>query len=119
MAGHFGPLPPDLGHRHPAACGCGQRSRATDVDRGSIARRHEPGRAGLSLPRQAEPNDRPGCLGLATTTPGRGVADADAQLHRLHDAAAVLRAHPDYAAAQARTTAVQALLRSGRFPPLE
>jgi RNA polymerase sigma factor (sigma-70 family) len=53
------------------------------------------------------------------TRSGRGVADAAAQLHRLHDAAAVLRAHPDYAAPQARTDAVLTLLRSGRFPLLE
>ncbi|MER5178067.1 RNA polymerase sigma factor [Streptomyces sp. NPDC002896] len=50
---------------------------------------------------------------------GRGVAEAAAQMHRLHDAAAVLRAHPDYAAPQARTEAVLALLQSGRFPLLE
>ena len=49
---------------------------------------------------------------------GRDVAEAAAQLHRLHDAAAVLRAHPDYAAPQARTDAILALLRSGRFPLL-
>ncbi|MBA2949978.1 RNA polymerase sigma factor [Streptomyces himalayensis] len=50
---------------------------------------------------------------------GRGVAEAAAQMHRLHDAAAVLRAHPDYAAPTARTDAVLALLQSGRFPLLE
>jgi RNA polymerase sigma factor (sigma-70 family) len=49
---------------------------------------------------------------------GRGVAEAAAQMHRLHDAAAVLRAHPDYAAPQARTDAVLALLQSGTFPIL-
>jgi hypothetical protein len=38
---------------------------------------------------------------------------------RLHDAAAVLRAHPDYAAPAARTDAILALLSSGRFPMLE
>lgn len=54
-----------------------------------------------------------------TTASGRDVADAAAQLHRLHDAAAVLRAHPDYAAPQARTGAILALLRSGRFPLLD
>jgi RNA polymerase sigma factor (sigma-70 family) len=52
------------------------------------------------------------------TPQGRGVAAAAAQLHNLHDAAAVLRAHPDYAAPQAKTDAVLALLRSGRFPLL-
>jgi hypothetical protein len=37
----------------------------------------------------------------------------------LHDAAAVFRAHPDYAAPRAKTDAVVALLRSGWFPLLE
>ena len=50
---------------------------------------------------------------------GRGVAEAADQLHRLHDAAAVLRAHPDYAAPQAKVDAIVALLQSGRFPLLE
>ena len=50
---------------------------------------------------------------------GRGVAEAAAQLHRLHDAAAVLRAHPDYAAPQSKVAAIAALLQSGRFPLLE
>jgi RNA polymerase sigma factor (sigma-70 family) len=50
---------------------------------------------------------------------GRGVAEAADQLNRLHDAAAVLRAHPDYAAPQAKVDAIAALLQSGRFPLLE
>ncbi|MFH8369256.1 RNA polymerase sigma factor [Streptomyces sp. NPDC018031] len=50
---------------------------------------------------------------------GRQLADTAGQLHRLRDAAAVLRAHPDYAAPQARTDAVLALLGSGRFPLLD
>jgi RNA polymerase sigma factor (sigma-70 family) len=50
---------------------------------------------------------------------GRGVAEAAAQLHRLHDAAAVLRAHPDYAAPQSKVAAIATLLQSGRFPLLE
>ncbi|MCW2869846.1 RNA polymerase sigma factor [Actinacidiphila oryziradicis] len=62
---------------------------------------------------------RPLLSAHAVSPSGRGVADAAAQLHRLHDAAAVLRAHPDYAAPQAKTDAVLALLRSGRFPLLE
>jgi RNA polymerase sigma factor (sigma-70 family) len=53
------------------------------------------------------------------TPSGRGVAEAAAQLHRLHDAAAVMRAHPDYAAPQARVDAIAALLHSGRFPLLD
>jgi RNA polymerase sigma factor (sigma-70 family) len=50
---------------------------------------------------------------------GRGVAEAAAQLHRLHDAAAVLRAHPDYAAPQSKVDAIVTLLHSGRFPLFE
>ncbi len=50
---------------------------------------------------------------------GRSVAEAAAQLHRLHGAAAVLRAHPDYAAPQSKVDAIAALLASGRFPLLE
>jgi RNA polymerase sigma factor (sigma-70 family) len=50
---------------------------------------------------------------------GRGVAEAAAQLNRLHHAAAVLRAHPDYAAPQSKVDAIAALLQSGRFPLLE
>ncbi|MCD0482599.1 RNA polymerase sigma factor [Streptacidiphilus sp. ASG 303] len=50
---------------------------------------------------------------------GRDVAEAAAQLHRLHDAAAVLGAHPDHAAPPTRAAAVLTLLRSGRFPLLE
>jgi RNA polymerase sigma factor (sigma-70 family) len=50
---------------------------------------------------------------------GRTVAEAAAQLHRLHDAAAVLRAHPDYAAPQSKVDAIVALLHSGHFPLLE
>ncbi len=50
---------------------------------------------------------------------GRGVAEAAAQLNRLHDAAAELRAHPDYAAPQSRVDAIVALIESGRFPLLE
>jgi RNA polymerase sigma factor (sigma-70 family) len=50
--------------------------------------------------------------------PGRDVTEAAAQIGKLHDAAAVLRAHPDYAAPRAKTDAILALLRSGRFPLL-
>jgi RNA polymerase sigma factor (sigma-70 family) len=53
------------------------------------------------------------------TPSGRGVAEAAAQLHRLHDAAAVMRAHPDYAAPEAKIDAIAAMLHSGRFPLLE
>lgn len=50
--------------------------------------------------------------------PGRDVTEAAAQIGKLHDAAAVLRAHPDYAADRERTSAILTLLRSGRFPLL-
>ncbi|MFI9379963.1 RNA polymerase sigma factor [Kutzneria sp. NPDC052558] len=50
---------------------------------------------------------------------GRGVQEAAAQLHRLHDAASVLRAHPDYAAPRDRTEAIVGLLSSGTFPLLD
>jgi hypothetical protein len=57
---------------------------------------------------------------VTTVSPsGRDVAQAAAELHRLHDAAAVLRAHPDYAAPRSKTDAIAALLRSGQFPLLE
>jgi RNA polymerase sigma factor (sigma-70 family) len=50
--------------------------------------------------------------------PGRDVTEAAAQIGKLHDAAAVLRAHPDYAADRDRTSAIITLLRSGKFPLL-
>ena len=62
---------------------------------------------------------RPALTGHPVSPSGRSVADAAAQLHRLHDAAAVMRAHPDYAAPEAKVDAITALLHSGRFPLLE
>jgi RNA polymerase sigma factor (sigma-70 family) len=62
---------------------------------------------------------RPALTTHPVSPAGRDVAQAAAQLHRLHDAAAVLRAHPDYAAPQAKAGAIAALLQSGRFPLLE
>ncbi|MFX0574316.1 RNA polymerase sigma factor [Nocardia nepalensis] len=50
---------------------------------------------------------------------GRSVIEAEAQMHKLGDAAAVLRAHPDYAAPQAKMDAISELLHSGRFPLLD
>ncbi|WP_433599432.1 hypothetical protein ACQPXH_27830 [Nocardia sp. CA-135953] len=38
---------------------------------------------------------------------------------RLHDAAAVIRLYPDYAAAQAKMDAIAGLLNSDRFPMLD
>jgi RNA polymerase sigma factor (sigma-70 family) len=53
------------------------------------------------------------------TTGGRTAAEAEKQMVRLHDAAAVLRVHPDYALPQAKAEAIAGLLRSGRFPLLD
>ncbi|MFE9574803.1 RNA polymerase sigma factor [Nocardia sp. NPDC006044] len=50
---------------------------------------------------------------------GRTAEQAEQQMARLHDAAAVLRAHPDYAAPQAKMDAIAGLLHSGRFPLLD
>ncbi|MEU6830373.1 sigma-70 family RNA polymerase sigma factor [Nocardia beijingensis] len=50
---------------------------------------------------------------------GRTAAEAERQMIRLHDAASVLRAHPDYAAPRAKMDAIAGLLGSGRFPMLE
>ncbi|MFD6161820.1 RNA polymerase sigma factor [Nocardia sp. NPDC060256] len=53
------------------------------------------------------------------TPGGRTVVQAEQQMISLHDAAAVLRAHPDYAAPQAKMDAIAGLLHSGRFPLLD
>ncbi|MEU8900968.1 RNA polymerase sigma factor [Nocardia sp. NPDC048505] len=50
---------------------------------------------------------------------GRTAVEAEAQMIRLHDAAAVLRAHPDYAAPQVKRQVIADLLGSGRFPLLD
>ncbi|MGY1943776.1 RNA polymerase sigma factor [Nocardia asiatica] len=50
---------------------------------------------------------------------GRTAAEAEQQMIRLHDAASVLRAHPDYAAPRAKMDAIAGLLGSGRFPMLD
>ena len=62
---------------------------------------------------------RPAFVTHPVSPSGRDVAQAAAQLATLHNAAAVLRAHPDYAAPQSRVDAIVALLQSGRFPLLE
>jgi RNA polymerase sigma factor (sigma-70 family) len=62
---------------------------------------------------------RPALVNHPVSSRGRDVAQAAAQLGHLHDAAGVLRAHPDYAAPRARSDAILALLHSGRFPMLE
>ncbi|MEU4343273.1 RNA polymerase sigma factor [Nocardia sp. NPDC023852] len=55
----------------------------------------------------------------AVSRGGRTAAVAEQQMIRLHDAASVLRAHPDYAAPQAKLDAIAELLDSGRFPLLD
>jgi len=62
---------------------------------------------------------RPALVSHPVTAGGADVARAAAQIAHLHDADAVLRAHPDYAAPRARTDAILALLSSGRFPMLD
>jgi RNA polymerase sigma factor (sigma-70 family) len=63
--------------------------------------------------------DEPAYVTHPVSASGRDVAQAAAQLATLHSAAAVLKAHPDYAAPQARVDAIVALLQSGQFPMLE
>ncbi|WP_245713491.1 RNA polymerase sigma factor [Nocardia vaccinii] len=62
---------------------------------------------------------RPALAAHPVTPGGRTAAAAEQQMVHLHDAAAVFRAHPDYAAPEARRDAVAALLDSGRFPMLD
>ncbi|WP_245718141.1 RNA polymerase sigma factor [Nocardia miyunensis] len=61
---------------------------------------------------------RPVLAAHPVTPGGRTAAAAEQQMVRLHDVAAVFRAHPDYAAPSARRDAVAALLDSDRFPML-
>lgn len=64
----------------------------------------------------------PGAAGAdphrAAAPPGRSTAQMAAGLSRLRDVGELLRSHPDYAAPAARTNAVLALVRSGRFTGL-
>ncbi|MEU2039773.1 RNA polymerase sigma factor [Nocardia niwae] len=62
---------------------------------------------------------RPGYARHPVSAGGRTAAEAERQMIRLHDAASVLRAHPDYAAPRAKMDAIAGLLGSGRFPMLE
>ncbi|MEC3958547.1 sigma-70 family RNA polymerase sigma factor [Nocardia sp. CDC153] len=62
---------------------------------------------------------RPAFATHPITPGGRGVEEAERQMIRLHDAAAVLGSHPDYAAPQAKMAAIAGLLASGRFPLLD
>ncbi|MRH93159.1 sigma-70 family RNA polymerase sigma factor [Nocardia sp. SYP-A9097] len=65
-----------------------------------------------------DPN-RPAFATHPVTLGGRGVVAAERQMVRLHDAAAVLGAHPDYAAPQAKMDAIAGIIASGRFPLLD
>ncbi|MGY4099821.1 RNA polymerase sigma factor [Nocardia sp. R16R-3T] len=62
---------------------------------------------------------RPVFAGHAVSPGGRTATEAERQMIRLHDAAAVIRLHPDYAAPQAKMDAIAGLLNSGRFPILD
>ncbi|MFI9504318.1 RNA polymerase sigma factor [Nocardia sp. NPDC052566] len=62
---------------------------------------------------------RPAFTAHPITPTGRTIAEAAAEMLRLDDAAAILRAHPDYAAPQAKMDAITGLLHSGRFPILD
>ncbi|UFS94305.1 RNA polymerase sigma factor [Nocardia huaxiensis] len=62
---------------------------------------------------------RPAFAAHPVTPGGRSVEAAEQQMVRLHDAAAVIGAHPDYAAPQARMDAIAGILGSGRFPLLD
>lgn len=55
---------------------------------------------------------------LATHPTSGAVKGARTQMHELHDVAAVLRSHPDHALPRARSEAVLAVLRSGRYPAI-
>ncbi|MET9492538.1 RNA polymerase sigma factor [Nocardia sp. NPDC006630] len=61
------------------------------------------------------PRPRP----VTPPTGGRAAQEAEHQMAQLHDAAAVLGAHPDYAAPQAKMDAIAGLLNSGHFPLLD
>ncbi|MBF6245090.1 MULTISPECIES: RNA polymerase sigma factor [Nocardia] len=89
------------GVANPAApCRCARRVR-TAVDQGRV----RPGAPGLG--------------GHPVAPGGRSAADAEKQMVGLHDAASILRAHPDYALPPARLDAIAKLLDSGRFPLLD
>ncbi|MGV9614177.1 RNA polymerase sigma factor [Nocardia xishanensis] len=82
-----------------AACRCSRR-----VEKAVALGRVDP-----AAPRYATHPVSPG---------GRTVLEAEEQMIRLHDVAAVLRGHPDYAAPSERMDAIATLLRSGQFPLL-
>jgi RNA polymerase sigma factor (sigma-70 family) len=67
---------------------------------------------------QAAGRLRPGSPMLATHPTAGAVRGARTQMEKLHDVAEVLRSHPDYALPRARSEAVLAVLRSGRYPEI-
>ncbi|MFI1915520.1 RNA polymerase sigma factor [Nocardia sp. NPDC020380] len=62
---------------------------------------------------------RPAFASHPVTPGGRDVAEAERQMIRLHDAAAIIGGHPDYAAPQAKIDAIAGILHSGRFSLLD
>ncbi|TQM31579.1 RNA polymerase sigma factor [Nocardia bhagyanarayanae] len=83
-----------------AACRCSRR----------VEQAVELGRIDTAAPQFAAHPVSPG---------GRTVLEAEEQMIRLHDVAAVLRGHPDYAAPHAKIDAITGLLTAGRFSLLE
>ncbi|WP_043648705.1 RNA polymerase sigma factor [Nocardia thailandica] len=92
-----------------SSCGVAERSAPCRCRR-RIRRAVELGRIDPAAPVYARHSVTPG---------GRTVEEAAAQLGRLRDVAAVIAAHPDYAAPEDRVAAVTRVLRSGRFPLLD
>ncbi|MGW5312483.1 RNA polymerase sigma factor [Nocardia thailandica] len=92
-----------------SSCGVAERSAPCRCRR-RIGRAVELGRIDPAAPVYARHPVTPG---------GRTVEEAAAQLRRLRDVAAVIAAHPDYAAPEDRVAAVTRVLRSGRFPLLD
>jgi RNA polymerase sigma factor (sigma-70 family) len=84
-------------------------------------------RVGTALERGRIDRDRPVFATHPATRPAPGlvqpptpheVGGGASQMRRLHEAAVVLRSHPDYTAPRSRSEAVLALIRSGRYPIL-
>ena len=61
---------------------------------------------------------RPELATHPVTGGGRNAEAAESQMIALHDAAAVISVHPDYASPGAKMKAVAGLLKSGRFSML-
>lgn len=98
-----------LGNFMNASCGLANPQAACRCSR-RVARAVELGRV--------DPR-RPVYIAHPVTAGGRTVVEAEQQMVRLHDAAAVIGSHPDYAAPQAKLEVIAGLLHSGRFPLLD